>query len=326
MSERPPFAALLDAFVGRRAVVAGDLMLDEYIFGSATRISPEAPVMVIRHRETRRVPGGAANVARNLAALGARVAAIGVVGEDEAGQALRSALSSEPGIEADVAIGPIQTTRKTRVVAEHAHQVIRIDSEDDGPLPAAVESELQTRLARRLEECDVVVLSDYRKGALGEATVRFAIEAARKRGLPLVANPKPRSLALYRGATWISLNRSEAAAASGVDRAFSDEEAPEVAERLAHELNAGVIVTLGESGMAAHGPRGGMRVPAPAVEVADVAGAGDTVIAAVALASCSGGLDESSLALSARLAAAVVSHVGVAVPSRADLDRIRQGS
>lgn len=310
---------LVRSFAGLRAVVVGDLMLDEYLFGRASRISPEAPVMVVRHLDTKRVPGGAANVARNISAMGGSVSVIGVVGDDEAGRFLAETLS-QGGAANLVVDATRQTTRKTRVLADHAHQVLRIDAEDDDPIPSEAETRLIDAIQAALSQADVMVLSDYLKGALTPTVAREAVARARAAGVPVVVNPKPRSLAQYEGASLISLNRAEATEAMGEARPLSEAAAAEAAQSLRDQCHAdAVLVTLGDAGMvaAAHDV---IRVHAPRVEVADPAGAGDTVIATVALGVARLGVSEPAVyEAAAQMSAAVVQHVGVAVPSPDDL-------
>ncbi|MCO5296409.1 MAG: PfkB family carbohydrate kinase [Fimbriimonadaceae bacterium] len=317
-------AGLLGRLVGIRAVVLGDLMLDEYLFGSATRISPEAPVMVVRQERTAHVPGGAANVARNIVALGGRASILGVAGDDEPADRLASELESE-GIEARgiVRDGTRTTTRKTRVVADHSHQVLRIDHEDDAPVSAAIEARLRSEVDAHLPEADVLVLSDYLKGALTPSVAEHAVRTARATGVPVIVNPKPRSLAQYAGATLVSLNRAEVTGALDLWKPLEDADAEEAGRALRARLGVDVLlVTLGESGLLAVGGET-LRVRAPRVEVYDTAGAGDTVIAAVALGWAAVGFRAEVFELAAQAAARVVQHVGVAVPTAEDLAALR---
>ncbi|MEA2552403.1 MAG: hypothetical protein QOJ65_579 [Fimbriimonadaceae bacterium] len=315
---------LLSRFQGLRALVIGDLMLDEYIFGRAARISPEAPVMVIRQTSTDRLPGGAANVARNLQALGAHTRILGVIGCDDAGEFLRQSLRDQ-GLEAEhlVTDASRPTTRKTRVVADHSHQVLRIDHEEEAAVPSDVESRLVDTALAMADQADVIVLSDYLKGALTGLLAQQVIAKAKERGVPIVVNPKPRSVPLYAGATLTSLNRSEAAELLGLWNGLPHSEAPQAARKILEEQKVdSVLITLGEGGMVAVGPSE-VRVEAPRVEVYDTAGAGDTVIATVALGLAAIGFDKAVFELAAQTAASVVKHVGVATPSREDLDRMR---
>jgi rfaE bifunctional protein kinase chain/domain len=318
---------LLDGFCGVRAVVVGDLMLDEYIFGKATRISPEAPVMVVRQQSTACMPGGAANVAKNLIALGAEATMIGVVGCDRSAELLRDALE-EQGIDHGSLVHDATrpTTRKTRVLADHAHQVLRIDHEEEGEISHEAERQMMEAVQSALAKADVVVLSDYLKGALNATMIRFAIEMARAGGIPVVANPKPRSLRHYAGATLVSLNRLEAGEALDDWRGLTDANAVEAAGRLRDSIQAdAVLVTLGESGMVAAGDRV-IQVRAPRVEVYDTAGAGDTVVATVAAGMATAGFVPEVFELAAQTAATVVRKVGVATPTPEDLLAIRASS
>lgn len=317
MSLRP----LLDKIAGRHALVVGDLMLDEYIFGAATRISQEAPVMVVRQSHTRAVPGGAANVAANMVALGASVDMVGVVGDDTAGDTLTHALAdSGIGASGIVRDSLRPTTRKTRVLANHSHQVLRIDHETTEPVDGEVETRVQAHALDALERADVVLVSDYLKGAVTAATIRTLVAAGRERGIPVVANPKPRSVPEYRGASLVSLNRFEAADFLRLPDGLKDIDGARAAEQLRTQLEIEhVVVTLGASGMAAAGPDGAFQVPAVRVEVYDEAGAGDTVIATIALGMAAGLFGPDLLSLAAAMAAAVVKKVGVAVPDPSDL-------
>lgn len=318
------FTELLGRFQGTKALVVGDLMLDEYHFGRATRISPEAPVMVIRHERSEHVPGGAANVALNLRALGAVPTLIGVSGCDPAGEQLAESLA-QSGLEVGAIVRDSErpTTRKTRIVADHSHQVLRMDSESDVPLSSRVEEELLIALEAAVREAQVVVLSDYLKGALTERVAARAIELAKAHQIPTVVNPKPRSLAQYRGATLVSLNRAEAAEALKLYAGLPTEGALSGADSLRAELGLeSVLITLGEAGMAASGTES-FRIPAPKVEVYDTAGAGDTVIATIALGIAAVGFRREVFELAAQTSAGVVRHVGVATPSAEDLAAIR---
>lgn len=318
-------AALLDAYQGRRALVVGDLMLDEYIFGAATRISQEAPVMVIRQSGTRAVPGAAANVAANMVAMGAHVEIVGVVGQDIAGDMLAEALVSSGLGDGGVVRDPSRvTTRKTRVLANHAHQVLRIDHESTQPVSGEVEQAVLDRALAALPGADVVLISDYLKGTVTSRAIQAIVEAGRLKGVPVVANPKPRSLPDYRNAALVSLNRYEAADALRLSDGLVDEEGIDAARELRERLGVeNVIVTLGASGMAAAGSAGAWSVPAVRVELYDEAGAGDTVIATIALGMASGAFGPELLRLATETAAAVVRKVGVAVPSGEDLTAIR---
>jgi rfaE bifunctional protein kinase chain/domain len=314
---------LLRLFEGLKAVVIGDLMLDEYIFGRAARISPEAPVMVIRQTHTDRLPGGAANVARNLQALGAQTRVLGVIGCDEAGDVLRQSLRDQ-GLDAEHLVEDRDrpTTRKTRIVADHSHQVLRIDHEAEATVSERVEDRMRDAARDMAANANVIVLSDYLKGALTQRLAADVIAIAKEKGIPVVVNPKPRSLQIYAGAALVSLNRSEAADVLDLFGGLPDVQATKAAHdiRMKHNFDA-VLVTLGESGMIAVGSSD-IKVEAPRVEVYDTAGAGDTVIATVALGIAAVGFEEAVFGLAAQTAASVVKHVGVATPSKEDLAKM----
>lgn len=311
------YAELLGRFRGIRALVVGDLMLDAYIFGTAERISPEAPVMVIRKIRESEVPGGGANVARNLTALGASVAVVGLVGDDHAGTKLRSELGSD-----GIVIDPSRpTTCKTRVVADHAHQVLRIDEESSEEPSELIESQLIDRALNALSNCDVVLLSDYLKGTLSERVVRSIIDQAR---VPVVANPKPRTVNRYSGAMLVSLNRTELSQFMGHHTPAHDQLAESLAESARKRLNVqALMATLGAGGMFIASNQDSFRIPVDRVEVYDTAGAGDTAIATAALGVAAAGIVPEVFQLAARTSSAVVRHVGVVVPSETDLAHIR---
>jgi rfaE bifunctional protein kinase chain/domain len=317
------YQQLLERFKGKKALVVGDLMLDEYILGSATRISPEAPVMVVRQTGIKNHPGGSGNVALNLLALGAEVSILGVLGRDQAGDTLQNLLE-QSGMETSGIIRQPDrvTTRKTRVLADHSHQVLRVDHEDDDAISDKMADQLAELGTGRLKSVDVLVMSDYLKGAMTHSLCRELITKARSLNVPVVANPKPRSVGHFVGVDLLSLNRLEATEAQGHWNLISTSEAPDLARHLRESLQVkNLLITLGEAGMVASGAET-FRVPAPRVEVYDTAGAGDTVIATVALGLATAGFQEDVFKLAAETAACVVRRVGVASPSRQDLDEI----
>ncbi len=320
---------ILDSFKGLRALVVGDLMLDEYIFGRATRISPEAPVMVVRQQRTSSVPGGAANVAKNLVALGATTHVVGVIGDDAAGRTLRDSLVEAGITQAQLVTDASRpTTRKTRVLADSAHQVLRIDHEDHSPSSPEIEALIVERVRSLVSEVDVVLLSDYQKGAVTKRAVEQILEMCRLAGVTTIANAKPQSIGHYRGANLVSLNLKEASEATGwpelreqVELGGSDKS--ELPRKAAAKLGSDhgiehVLVTLGEFGMCT----ADFWIPPRKVEVFDTAGAGDTTIATLALGMKSVGYRPEVFTLAAQASAAVCRRVGVAVPTGEDLAEI----
>lgn len=262
---------------GLSVLVVGDVMLDEYWFGDVRRISPEAPVPVVHVSHCEERPGGAANVARNIVSLGAQATLLAVVGADATADRLRATLD-EAGVRHYLSIDPaIRTTLKLRVVGQH-QQMLRVDFEEL-PSPEALQTK-QVEYERLLAEADVVVLSDYGKGAL--ARVSDLIATARRLGKPVMVDPKGRDYTPYAGATMVTPNRSELADAVGIWS--SPAELDLKAERLRVALGLDVVVlTMSEQGMKLYSPNGVFYQNTKAQEVFDVSGAGDTVIAALAI-------------------------------------------
>lgn len=271
-----------------RIAVVGDLMLDVYLTGLVTRISPEAPVPVVQVWEERTALGGAANVAANVAALGAGCDLIGAVGADSAGGQIRSAVESlGPGaVAARLVVDEGRpTTTKTRVVARH-QQVVRFDREDDSDLREDVASAVSALLQESVRSADALVLEDYDKGVLTPAVIRAALATAAGAGVPVVVDPKFRHIFEYRGATVIKPNALELTSALGVPlRTDDDDWLEEARQRLGSEH---LLVTLGEEGMALRSDGATHRVGTTAKRVFDVSGAGDTVAALLAVAIAAG--------------------------------------
>jgi D-beta-D-heptose 7-phosphate kinase/D-beta-D-heptose 1-phosphate adenosyltransferase len=306
-------------FAGRRVVVVGDLMLDRYLWGRVERISPEAPVPVVRLERETETAGGAANVARNLAALGLRASLAGITGDDGERAALLRDLAAN-GIETGAVLAAADrvTTVKTRVVGNH-QQMLRIDAERTLPLAPPDAERLLAVIAPLLPGAGALVLSDYAKGVLSEPLCRDLIRAAREADVPVLVDPKGRDFARYAGATLITPNRSELALAAGVSASNLDALLSAAAALRAALGLSWLVLTLSEQGMALVGREGTRQIPAVAREVFDVSGAGDTVIAAIA-AGLSAGLEPVDTAHLANLAAGVVvGKVGTATVSAEEL-------
>jgi D-beta-D-heptose 7-phosphate kinase / D-beta-D-heptose 1-phosphate adenosyltransferase len=306
--------------LGRRQVlVVGDVMLDRYLWGQVSRISPEAPVPVLHLERETDVAGGAANVARNLAGLGVQVSLAGVTGDDQPRAVLLGLLAAD-GIDTTglLAAADRGTTTKTRVVGNH-QQMLRIDQERALALTPADRQRLLDGVAPRIPAVDALLLSDYAKGVLGAEVCTALIAAARAAGVPVVVDPKGKDFLRYAGATLITPNRAELALATGTDS--QDRDALVAAgARLRQDLGLDLLaLTLSEHGMVLFDAEGIRDIPAVAREVFDVSGAGDTVIAtfAAGLAAGLGHLDTAHLANLA--AGVVVGHVGTAPIARAEL-------
>lgn len=311
---------LLDKISGLTVVVVGDLMLDEYIHGAATRISPEAPVMVLLRERDRAVPGGAANVALNASVLGAKVRVVGLVGDDQAGERLRSALLDGSGIEPHLVTDPSRpTTCKTRIIAGATHQVMRIDHEvTTAPSPEA-EAALISALKEAAEGAHAILFSDYIKGVLTPGL----IEAALSLGIFTSVNAKPESAPRYKGVDLMSLNRAEIKGLMKEDPKNLAEAEALAARTVKEQGIKSVLATMGDQGLSAAWPGGGCQIPAPRVEVSDVAGAGDTVIACASLGCAAVGCDPAVFRLAVEASSRVVRHAGVVAPSQAELLEIR---
>jgi len=307
-----------------KVLVVGDVMLDRYWWGNVDRISPEAPVPVVRLKSSESTAGGAANVAVNVAGLGATPYLVGLIGEDEEGKELKKALS-EKGISADglQAIAGRPTTVKTRVVA-HSHHVVRIDSENTEELDSGQSDLVWQGIEALLGQADVVVLSDYAKGILSASLLPRVIEQSIARSKPVLVDPKGREYKKYKGATILTPNRMEASHAAGLD-ADGAEGLSQIARKLLAEVSLeSLIITQGENGMTLY-PKEKEPVyfPALARKVYDVTGAGDTVIATLAVA-LGAGCDLPAAARLANIAAGlVVEKVGTTAIS---LEQLRQAA
>jgi D-beta-D-heptose 7-phosphate kinase/D-beta-D-heptose 1-phosphate adenosyltransferase len=297
LGESDVLIGLLNRFHGVRVLVLGDVMLDRFFHGRVERISPEAPIPIVSVERSMDMPGGAANVARNIAAMGAHAILLGVVGEDSAAQELRTQLKASPTI--DVRLIPDAsrpTTVKTRYIAD-GQQVMRADRESRSPLCAAVERRLLDTFLDALDGAAVIVLSDYAKGVLSDSMTGAVIEASTRANKVVIVDPKSVDFAKYRGAGILTPNRTELQAACG-HACGSDEQVVEGARRALERSGCEfMIVTRGKDGMSVIGPQGPIaHLPAVARQIFDVSGAGDTVVAAIALGlGCGGEIIDSSI-------------------------------
>ena len=318
------FDALAKDISGRTVLCIGDIMLDEFVYGEVSRISPEAPTPVIAAQRSEIHIGGAGNVARNVASLGARCIFVGLVGEDDAGARLKTALDALPGIENVLVCDPSRpTTRKVRFVSDHfSTHMLRADWEQSLPASDEVETKLIEAILPQIARADIVLLSDYAKGVLTARVIRHTIDAARKLGKPVIVDPKSLNWAIYRGAALLTPNRKEFAEAtrSRADTPQSIVDASEDMMRLA-DCEA-ILVTQGEHGMTLVPRSGGfVHVPAVPVKVRDVSGAGDTVAAALAVSRAAGADWDTALRIANAAAAVAVGKQGTASVSAAELRR-----
>jgi len=294
---------------GKSVLVVGDVMLDRYLRGSVDRISPEAPVPVLRVSDEHTAPGGAANVAANVVALGAACALVGCVGDDDGGRDLTRQLK-ELGVDVSglLTVPERPTTVKIRVMSRR-QQIVRVDREVDSELDAHVVVELSRVIREALAEADGLVLEDYNKGVCASDVIRTALDGAGAQGIPSVVDPKRWRFFEYTGATVFKPNARELEEALGGPLRPDDPEWMEaVRTRLGCEH---LLLTLGEAGMALQSVGGMFQVPTVARSVYDVSGAGDTVTAAIAVGLATGATPAEAAVLANHAAAIVVGKAGV---------------
>ncbi len=307
-------------FTDRKIAVIGDIMLDAYISGSVSRISPEAPVPVVHFHDERFSPGGAANVAANIAGLGGEVRLIGLIGVDRDAEHLQALLKAARTIDihAMTAVPSRPTIVKTRIIGER-QQIVRVDREERTPVPDSLVDVLIQHGLAAIAWADVVVLSDYGKGVLSTPVLRALIDAARRAGKQTIVDPKRVDVEVYAGADYITPNRAELTAATGL-ACQSDAEAEHAAAALIARTQAAVILTRSAQGMsyfsAGQPP---LHLPTFARAVYDVSGAGDTVVATLALGIAADLPIGEVMRLANHAAGIVVAKVGTAVVSAVEL-------
>ena len=312
--------ALLEKMHGKRVLVLGDVMLDEFLWGKVARISPEAPVPVVEVTRQSFHLGGAGNVASNIRSLGGRAVLAGVIGNDAAGGKIREELAAA-GVESALAVfsSGRPTTVKTRIVAHH-QQVVRADREQADDIPDAMERQLVQGMSAAMAHCQAVIVSDYQKGVVTRRVMSTALALARRRRIPVLVDPKVRHFDLYKRVAVVTPNQVEAEQASGV-RIRTADDLKRAGDRILARLACdAILVTRGEHGMSLfERGRRPLHVPTAAREVFDVTGAGDTVIATLALALAA----RARLAEAARLAnvaaGVVVGKLGTATARPAEI-------
>ena len=315
----------LQRFSRCHVLILGDVMLDEYMWGTVSRISPEAPVPVVAVRSETVKVGGAGNVATNVAALGGRVSLIGLVGNDAAAERLGHELELA-GVKSDGLIVDASrpTTIKSRVVAGSQH-VVRFDRESDAPASRAVRRRVVAAVQERLPKADVLLISDYAKGLVGPGLVREILALAARHRTPVVVDPKVQHLSLFTGVTLVAPNHHEAAAAARVS-VRSEADLLRVGRMLLRRLKArAVLITRGEQGMSLfEAGKAVVHIPTVAREVYDVTGAGDTVMGALSLALAAEADMHTAAVLANCAAGVVVGKRGTATVTRAELERALQ--
>jgi D-beta-D-heptose 7-phosphate kinase/D-beta-D-heptose 1-phosphate adenosyltransferase len=322
--EKPRLRRLLTRLSGARVLVVGDLMLDQFIRGSVSRISPEAPVPVVHVRAESLMPGGAGNVALNLASLGARADLVGIIGDDPAGRTLLDTLCAQGIDTSRVLVDPERvTSQKCRVIAEH-QQVVRYDRETPRQVSASGQDDLCHGLKEALVRAQAVIISDYGKGVVSPSMLKAIMAAARARSIPVVVDPKIDNFGLYRGVDCITPNTAEAWA--GMRRVPKPGQEPldvlgwDILKRLKARS---VLITRGPEGMSLFESGGCLtHIPTRAREVYDVTGAGDTVVSVLALARACRASIRDAAALANYAAGIVVGKLGTATASVAELREV----
>jgi rfaE bifunctional protein kinase chain/domain len=324
---RDQLRKILARFRQQTILVVGDVMLDQFLWGKVSRISPEAPVPVVEVTRESFFPGGAANVARNLRALGAPVRLLGVLGDDDAGEELRELLEQQ-GIETHgLVVDPNRpTTLKSRIVAHH-QQVVRFDRENTGRLSPLVERKVIEYFASHVQDISAVIFEDYGKGVLSQSMLNSMHRFTRKHRTITAADPNSRHVLRYLGLTAVTPNRAEAFAAAGLpyiepaDEVLRDEPLMNVGRTLLRKWKPrNLLVTLGEHGMCLFRPgQKPHHIPTVAQEVFDVSGAGDTVIATLTLALAAGANAIEAAEISNHAAGVVVGKIGTATCSPEEL-------
>jgi rfaE bifunctional protein kinase chain/domain len=313
----------LENFKNARLLVVGDVMLDRYWWGSVTRISPEAPVPIVKlDRETYK-PGGAANVAANAAALGARVALVGMVGKDRDAESLGEALEAfDLGHNLMIPSASRRTIVKTRIVA-HGQHVARLDSEDINALDETETDALLSGVNGLINDQELLIISDYGKGLISETVAREIIGIARSKNVPVLADPKGKHFEKYAGATVLTPNRREAAEACKIEEADADL-VTKAGEKLLLDLDLdNVLITESENGMTLfQRNQQPTHFDAAAQEVFDVTGAGDTVIACLGVAMAAGFSTVDSARLANLAAGLSVQHVGTVAVTNFELESV----
>lgn len=313
---------VLERFAGATVLIVGDVMLDQFVIGRVSRISPEAPVPVVAYDRDEHRVGGAANVANNVRALGGRVELVGLTGTDGAGQRLRDLLAGlGMGTTGLVRDPSRRTTTKLRIVTERNQQVARIDYETDEEASGPAEQALAIQAEHLAQRADVVVVSDYLKGAVTRTLMARLVAAAKARAIPVLVDPKIPHIDYYAGASLVTPNHHEAESATHL-RIRGDQDAVRAAAAFRERARCDrVLITRGEHGMCLLDGDLPHHFPAVAREVADVTGAGDTVIATVALGLAAGARLDEACILANHAAGIVVGRFGPAAVSREELAR-----
>ncbi|MDP3766178.1 MAG: D-glycero-beta-D-manno-heptose-7-phosphate kinase [Nanoarchaeota archaeon] len=303
---------ILENFKNKKILVVGDIMLDKYIWGDVSRISPEAPVQVVNVLKETYAPGGASNVASNASALNGKVFIAGIIGNDEAKDILLEELKKN-GINAEGIFidNDKPTTQKVRIIGR-SQQLLRVDYEKKEHIHKNIENSIITFLEGMIKDIDVVVISDYAKGVITEEIINKLVQIARNYNKAVIVDPKPKHRDLYSNVTLITPNNAEASEMTDIEDS-SDDAVLEMGSKLLRYLNTNVLITRGEKGMSLFEKDGNIKqIPTKAKEVYSIIGAGDTVVATIALAIASGANLEEAATLANIAAGIKVGKIGTA--------------
>jgi D-beta-D-heptose 7-phosphate kinase/D-beta-D-heptose 1-phosphate adenosyltransferase len=318
--DRERLLRIIEQFKNKKIIVVGDLMLDKYIWGNVSRISPEAPVQVVRVEKESYAPGGAANVANNVAALSGITYMVGIVGNDKAHEIMASELKSRKiNTEGILEDKQRPTIQKVRVIGK-GQQLLRFDYEEGGYLDRNAENKIFDFIVKRIHDIDAIVISDYAKGVITKNLATSLIKLANEKGKIIIIDPKPKHKDFYKNATLITPNNKEACEMLNVEE--EDKDLAEVGKKLLEELNAALIITKGEKGMSIFEKNGEItNIPTKAKEVYDIIGAGDTVVATLALALASNATLKEAAVLANHAAGITVGKVGTSTVTTEELKK-----
>jgi len=312
--------SILNQFKNKKILVIGDVMLDKYIWGSVTRISPEAPVQIVKVEKESYAPGGASNVANNITALNANVFMVGIVGNDDANNILNNELKKK-GINTEgiVVDEKKPTIQKIRVLSQN-QQLIRVDYEKLDYEDKIIEKNIINNIKKLINNVDAIIISDYAKGVITNDVIKNTIETAKKNNKIIIIDPKPKHMRFYKNVTLVTPNHKEASEMSNIAEK-NDEDLIKIGKKLLKDLESPLLITRGEKGMTLFEKDGKItNIPTKAKEVYDVTGAGDTVVAAVTLSLASGANVKEAAAIANYAAGIVVGKVGT---STASIDELK---
>ncbi|MBL7055061.1 D-glycero-beta-D-manno-heptose-7-phosphate kinase [Candidatus Woesearchaeota archaeon] len=316
--------SILDQFKNKKVLVIGDLMLDKYIWGEVSRVSPEAPVQVVKVSKESYAPGGAANVANNVAALNGKTYMIGLVGNDEANETLISELKKKQiNTEGIIEDNNRPTIQKIRVIGK-GQQLLRFDYEKKDYLDEGKEKKILDFVIKRIQNIDAIIISDYAKGVITKNLAEKLIKLANEKKKIIIIDPKPEHKKFYKNATLITPNNKEACEMLNVEEK-NDDSINKVGKRLLEELNAHIVITKGEKGIAIFEKNSEItNIPTKAKEVYDIIGAGDTVVATLALALASNATLKEAAILANYAAGITVGKVGTSTVTTEEIKKAMQ--